>query len=142
MTLAPVNPIIALGSARMTSPKAAKLAMLPPMVGSARTEMKGRWRSAKPWRAATVLAICIREKTPSCIRAPPEEVTQTNGILASALASMARASRSPTAVERLPPRNPKSKAARPTGIAPIWAAPLRIASGKCWRILASSNRST
>ena len=39
MTLGPAKPISAPGSARITSPREAKLAVTPPVVGSVRTEI-------------------------------------------------------------------------------------------------------
>jgi hypothetical protein len=39
ITLGPANPIIALGSAMMTSPNMAMLAETPPVVGSVNTEI-------------------------------------------------------------------------------------------------------
>ena len=61
MTRAPANPIMAPGSARMTSPRVAKLAVTPPVVGLVSTEMKGSLASASLPRAELVFAICIRE---------------------------------------------------------------------------------
>src|SRR5690606_3512464 len=79
ITRGPAKPISAPGSAMTTSPRNAKLADTPPMVGSVRTEMNGS-RLADSWvTAAVVLAICISESRPSCMRAPPAAVKQTNG---------------------------------------------------------------
>lgn len=72
------KPISALGSAKTTSPKKAKLADTPPMVGSVNTEINGRRFSVSKCKAALVFVICIKELTPSCIRAPPEAATQIN----------------------------------------------------------------
>src|SRR6185503_12611441 len=79
MTRGPANPMSAPGSASTTSPIIAKLADTPPIVGSVSIEMKGR-RSVESWVSdAHVFAICMSERTPSCMRAPPVAVMQTNG---------------------------------------------------------------
>ena len=49
------------------------------MVGSVSTEMNGRRCAASCVSAAVVFAICMSESRPSCIRAPPVAVKQTNG---------------------------------------------------------------
>ena len=61
ITRAPANPIRAPGSAMMISPRVAKLAVTPPMVGWVSTEMKGMPGGASLPSAALVFAICIRE---------------------------------------------------------------------------------
>ena len=58
----------------------AKLAVTPPVVGSVRSEMKGSRSSARRLSAAEVLAICMSERIPSCIRAPPEAETMSRGM--------------------------------------------------------------
>ena len=73
ITRGPAKPIRAPGSARITSPSMAKLAVTPPVVGSVRTEMYRSPASLWRFRAADVFAICIREVIPSCILAPPEQ---------------------------------------------------------------------
>ena len=77
MTRGPAKPMSARGSARMTSPSMAKLAVTPPVVGSVRTEMYGSRASPSRASAAEVLAICISERMPSCMRAPPEAETMS-----------------------------------------------------------------
>src|SRR5437879_2316178 len=79
MTRGPAKPISARGSAMMTSPSIAKLAVTPPVVGSVRIEMYGSPAAASRSSAADVLAICISERMPSCIRAPPEAETLRTG---------------------------------------------------------------
>ena len=68
----PAKPISAPGSARMTSPSMANDAVTPPVVGSVRIEMYGSPPRASCAERAEVLAICISERIPSIIRAPPE----------------------------------------------------------------------
>ena len=63
------------GSAMLRSPSIAYEAVTPPVVGSVRMEMNGRPASARRASAAEILAICISERMPSCIRAPPAAVT-------------------------------------------------------------------
>ena len=104
----PAKPISACRSARITSPSIAKLAVTPPVVGSASTLM---YRPPASWnraRAAEVLAICISENPLSIIRAPPEAVTITSGSSASSAFSIARAIFSPITEPIEPPRNVKS----------------------------------
>ena len=72
ITRGPAKPMSALGSARITSPSHAKDAATPPVVGCSSTEMYGWRTSRKRLSAAQVFAICISEKMPSCMRAPPE----------------------------------------------------------------------
>src|SRR5437667_384116 len=62
--------------------------------------------------AVEVLAICIREKIPSCIRAPPEELKTMAGMRRSYARSKRRATFSPTTEPIEPPM--KSKANEPT----------------------------
>ncbi len=77
--LGPAKPIRAWGSAMLMSPSMAKLAVVPPVVGSARTEMKGTLASPIRAIAALVFIICIRDIMPSCIRMPPEQETMMSG---------------------------------------------------------------
>ena len=53
----PAKPMTAPGSAMITSPSMAKLAVTPPVVGSVRTAMNRPLASANRARAAEVLAI-------------------------------------------------------------------------------------
>ena len=130
MTRAPANPIDAPGSAMITSPKVAKLAVTPPMVGSVRMEIKGRPAAASRPKAALVFAICISEKMPSCMRAPPEALTTTHGIFSRRAASMARVIFSPTALPMAPPQKRKSITATATGMPWIRPAPQTTASAR------------
>ncbi len=115
MTRGPAKPMSAPGSAMTTSPMKAKLADTPPMVGSVRIEMKG-WRAALNWcSAAVVLAICMSDSSPSCMRAPPVAVKHRNGSPSSQQSCTARTNRSPTTEPIEPPRKPNSKAAATTG---------------------------
>ena len=100
--LRPANPMSAPGSARMMSPKDAKLAVTPPVVGSVRTERYTRPVRANRSSAALVLAICMRDRIPSCIRAPPLAQKKISGSFALAAYSTARVSFSPTAALMLP----------------------------------------
>ena len=86
-----------------------------------------RARASRP-SAALVLAICMRDSTPSCIRAPPEQDTATNGIRRSSARSIARVTFSPRAEPMLPPMKSNSIAARLTAWPPMVAVPLRSAS--------------
>ena len=64
----------AFGSATMMSPRNANDALTPPSVGSVRM-VKYRFPASEcRLTAAETLAICISERMPSCIRAPPETV--------------------------------------------------------------------
>ncbi len=78
------------GSASMMSPRLAKLAVTPPVVGWVNTLMYSPPRAEKRSMAAEVFAICIRLKMPSCIRAPPLAEKMTSGSCFAAAYSMAR----------------------------------------------------
>ena len=112
----------------MTSASAAKLAVTPPMVGSVSSEKYGS-RLAFSWAsAAAVFAICIKEKIPSCIRAPPEAVTIKSGTRRLVAASIAFVIISPVAVPMLPPMKAKSRQANTSGSPPMAASPQMTAS--------------
>ena len=81
ITRGPAKPISASGSAMMTSPSIATEAATPPVVGWSSTEMYGTLASRSRLRAAEVLAICISDSTPSCMRAPPDAQNMTAGRL-------------------------------------------------------------
>ena len=115
MTRGPAKPISARGSAITMSPIMAKLADTPPIVGSVRTVMNGSLRAVSCVKAAVVLAICIRENNPSCMRAPPVAVTHTSGSCWSRQACTPRTKRSPTADPIDPPMNSNSNAATMRG---------------------------
>jgi acetyl-CoA carboxylase carboxyl transferase subunit beta len=103
-------------SAICTSPNSAKLAETPPIVGSVKTEINGIFLSANSLTASDVLDICISEKRPSCILAPPLAEKHTKGCLFSIAVSEARTNFSPTAEPIEPPMKLKSKAAATIGI--------------------------
>ena len=63
----------------------------------------------------------MSERIPSCMRAPPEAVTQTSGTCRSAARSQARANFSPTALPIEPPMNAKSMTASSHGLRSIAA---------------------
>ena len=111
ITRGPAKPIKALGSAKTTSPKNAKLADTPPMVGSVKMEMKGNFLSLSKCKAAAVLVICINEFKPSCMRAPPEAATQINGQFKRTASRTPRTKRSPTTEPIEPPMNLNSNTA-------------------------------
>ena len=115
MTRGPAKPTSALGSAITTSPRKAKLAETPPMVGSVSTEKYGSRSAPSRLRAAVVLAICISDSRPSCIRAPPEAAIEMNGQRFSSARSTPRAKRSPTTEPIEPPMKSNSKQAATTG---------------------------
>ena len=98
----------ALGSAMLTSPSAANEAKTPPVVGSVMRLMKGTPASASRPSAATVLASCISDSVPSCMRAPPDAETTISGSRSSSACSAARVTFSPTTVPIEPPMNAKS----------------------------------
>ena len=104
MTRGPAKPMRAPGSASRMSPKLAKLAVTPPVVGWVNTEMYSPPFWEKRSRAAAVLAICIRDKIPSCIRAPPLAENRMRGSLFFPASSMSRATFSPRAADMLPMR--------------------------------------
>ena len=97
------------------SPKKAKLAETPPMVGSVSTEMNGRPFSFNRCSAALVLVICIKEFRPSCIRAPPDAATQIKVQLSATARRTPLTKRSPTTEPIEPPMKRNSNAAMTTG---------------------------
>ena len=127
-TRGPENESSAPGSAMITSPSAAKLAATPPVVGWTRTDTNGRPASRSSSTAATVFAICMSARTPSCMRAPPEADTETSGRRCSTARSAARANFSPTTDPMLPPRNEKSRTTMAAAVPPISHEPAIAAS--------------
>src|SRR5471030_409085 len=105
ITRGPAKPISAFGSAITTSPRKANEADTPPMVGSVSTLMKGSFFSDSLVSMAVVLAICISDSKPSCMRAPPVAVMQMNGTFCSSATCAPRTKRSPTTEPMEPPRN-------------------------------------
>ena len=96
------------GSARMTSPCIAYDAETPPVVGFVSTDMNGTRAPCSSAITTDVLAICMSDSTPSCIRAPPEADTRINGVFLSIACRVSRAIFSPTTDPIEPPMNPKS----------------------------------
>ena len=115
ITRGPAKPIRAFGSAMTTSPMKANDADTPPIVGSVRTEMKGRPASERRVTAAVVFAICMSDRRPSCMRAPPEAAKHTKGQLRRIASSTPREKRSPTTEPMEPPMYLNSKAAATIG---------------------------
>ena len=60
-------------------------------------------------RAAAVLAICISDSTPSCMRAPPDAENTSAGRRCSSARSNCRAIFSPTTEPIEPPMNSNTK---------------------------------
>src|SRR5689334_2156364 len=89
-TRGPVNAMRAPGSAIVTSPSEANDASTPAVVGCAITVSIGTPASCRSSTAQTVFGSCISERIPSCMRAPPELVTETRGTPRSIAASHAR----------------------------------------------------
>ena len=111
----PVKASSAPGSATITSPRLAKLASTPAVVGCVITEMNAAGVWCRTSTAQTVFGSCMSERIPSCMRAPPEAVTQTSGTPLSAARSHARANFSPTALPIEPPMKAKSMTASSQG---------------------------
>ena len=102
----------------------AKEAVTPPVVGSTGTEIKGIPASFNLFTAPEVLAICINDRIPSCILAPPELETTTTGIFFSSPLSRALVIFSPTTEPMLPPIKLNSITAILTSIPFIFPVPL------------------
>jgi hypothetical protein len=97
---------------------------------------------ARSWAITTeVFASCIRARTPSCIRAPPEADTMMSGIRLSAERCASRAIFSPTTEPIEPPMNRKSITAMWTGTPSSFAWPVRIASWRLAFLIAAASRS-
>jgi len=103
-------------------------AVTPPVVGSVSREMNGSRASATRASAAEIFAICIRERMPSCIRAPPEVETMISGSFFSTLRSAARVIFSPTTDPIEPPMKPYSMAQTTTGMPSSFPSAQRTAS--------------
>ena len=85
--------------------------------------MYGLRTARKRLSAAEVLAICMREKIPSCMRAPPEELKTMQGMRRSKARSMTRATFSPTTEPIEPPMNSKAKQPTETWWPPMAPTP-------------------
>ena len=140
-TRGPVKASSAPGSATITSPRLAKLASTPAVVGCVMTLMKPQRASRRSSIAHTVFGSCISERMPSCMRAPPEAVTVTRGTLRSTALSHARESFSPTTLPIEPPMNAKSITASSQACSSIAACPITIASPRPVETSASARRS-
>ena len=79
--------------------------MTPPVVGSVRMLTKGIPASCSSARAAETLAICMSERIPSCILAPPVAEMMTRGRSSEWARSMSLATFSPTTDPIEPPMN-------------------------------------
>ena len=112
----------------MISPREAKEAVTPPVVGSVSTVMYSSPAALCRATAPEVFAICIRDTMPSCIRAPPDAVNTMMGSPASVACSKARVSFSPTTLPILPIMYRGSITASVTGIPPIRQSPVIMAS--------------
>ena len=141
MTRGPVKLSKAPGSATQMSASVAKLAITPPVQGSTRIATNGEVASLMTSTAQLVLAICIRLRMPSCMRAPPELHTATSGNSSPAASSALRHSFSPTTLPMLPPMKPKSMTARTQGVPSIPAVPVTMASVRSVLACASRTRS-
>lgn len=128
ITLGPENESSAPGSAMQMSASVAKLATTPPVQGSTRMAMKGVAVSMSRSTAQLVFAICMSERIPSCMRAPPELHTATRGRPSVAASSALRHSFSPTTLPMLPPMKPKSMTASTQSLPSMRAVPVTIAS--------------
>ena len=129
------------GSAMQTSASVAKLATTPPVHGSTSTATNGDVASLMRSTAQLVLAICMRLRMPSCMRAPPEVHTATSGRSSPAASSTLRQSFSPTTLPMLPPMKPKSMTASTHGVPSMVAVPVTIASLRPVLACASRTRS-
>ena len=71
------------GSEIFMSPNIAKDAVVPPNVGSVHNEIKGIFASERRFKKLLIFAICINEKAPSIILAPPDLEIINRGALFS-----------------------------------------------------------
>ena len=140
MTRGPVKPIRALGSAIIASPKEAKLANTPAIVGLVRTEINKSLFWLCRERAADVFAICIKDNIPSCILAPPPEPeTMTKGRFEPVANSIARVNFSPTTEPIEPIINRESVTPRIIFFSQILPFPTTQASDKSVLFFSSDN---
>ena len=87
------------------------------------------------------MAICMRLRPDSCIRAPPEQLTMTRGRSRSVAISMVRAKTSPTTEPIEPIMKVRSMQARATWRPLTKPTPAMIASFSPVRICSASRRS-
>ena len=104
------------GSARMTSPCMAYEADTPPVVGFVSTDMNATPADCSSAITTDVLAICMSESTPSCMRAPPDAETRISGDFLSIACRVSRAIFSPTTDPIDPPMKLKSMTPRLMGV--------------------------
>src|SRR6266496_1338784 len=142
ITRGPANPMTAPGSARITSPCIAYDAETPPVVGFVSTDMNGTPAPCSSAMTTDVLAICISDSTPSCMRAPPEAETRISGERLSMAWRVRRAIFSPTTDPIEPPMKLKSMTPRLIAIPCKRAYPVRIASNGPAFLTAACTRST
>src|SRR4051794_12410324 len=140
-TRGPVKAISAPGSATVTSPSQANDASTPAVVGCAITVIMGMRASCRSSTEHTVFGSCISERIPSCMRAPPELVTETSGTDRSMAESHALENFSPTALPIEPPMKVKSMTDSSTGCPSIVAWPMIAASPSPVFSSASARRS-
>lgn len=114
------------------SPRLAKLALTPPVVGLVRYDINNPPASLNFSIAAVVFAICISEKRPSCILAPPLAANIISGSFLFIAYSVSLVIFSPTAIPMLPIRNLLSITATAVLTPPIRHVPVTTAS--CWPV--------
>ena len=90
--------------------------------------MNGMPDSRRSPSAATVLAICMSESAPSCMRAPPEALSRMTGCFFSAPRSIMRVIFSPTTEPMEPPMKRNTKQPSCTGRPPMLPEPAMKAS--------------
>ncbi len=103
--------------------------------------MNGSRASRTASTAITVFAICISARMFSCMRAPPEAATDTNGTPWATARSAAIANFSPTTLPIEPPRKLKSITASTAERPPIMAVPTTLASPRPVASSAAARRS-
>jgi anaerobic selenocysteine-containing dehydrogenase len=93
-------------------------------------------------RAAETFAICMSERMPSCMRAPPPEaLMMISGSFSTVARSVSRARRSPTTLPMLPMMNDESVTPTATRRARIMPVPVRAASERPVRFCSATSRS-
>ena len=106
----------------------AKLAVTPPVVGSVSTLIKSCPASWCRFKAAEVLAICMRDTMPSCMRAPPEHAKIMTGSFSLVALSTAAAIFSPTTCPMLLMMNRASHTPTTAGFLSMDPFPMTTAS--------------
>ena len=103
--------------------------------------MKGIPAASSRTSGAVVLASCMSESVPSCMRAPPDALTTIAGMRSESAVSKQRASFSPTTLPMLPPMKRKSKIPIATRWPSISPTPQITASRRPVLIRVASRRS-